>query len=472
MSDVRVRFAPSPTGFFHIGSARTALFNWLYARHTGGTFILRIEDTDRERNREEFLRLIYDSLIWLGLDWDEGPDPQGGAERGRHGPYRQSQRGGIYEQYRQRLLAAGRAYEKDGAIWFRLEGERYRVFDDHRKKEVEKVRTAPVVIEDRIRGRVERMEDEDFVIFRSDGNPVFHFVNVVDDITMNVTHVIRGEDHLSNTSKHVRLYEGFGAPPPVFAHIPLILKSPEMGQGKMSKRDQGALVEEYRQRCFLPEALVNYLALLGWNPGDDREKMPVAEVIRLFDLPGVNQSNAKFDARKLAHMNMAYLLELPAEKFLERARAYFARPEAAGSAAAPAKADALRADPAYFREVMALAQPKIKSVDELGAYTVYFFSDEYPIDAKVREKVFAKGDPRARLAELIAAVPAMDFSSEAGIEAGIKALAESRGLGFGDYQAVARLAVTGTNAGPSLTAIFRVLGKGRVLARLQRFATA
>ncbi len=461
MSQVRVRFAPSPTGFFHIGSARTALFNWLYARHTGGTFILRIEDTDQARNSEAFLKLIYDSMTWLGMDWDEGPNPNGAGERGAHGPYRQSQRGDLYKRYLQRLLDNGRAYEKDGAVWFKLLGERYTVFDDHRKKEVEKVRTAPVVIDDRIRGRVERQEDEDFVIFRSDGNPVFHFVNVVDDIEMKISHVIRGEDHLSNTSKHVRLYEGFGAPAPVFAHIPLILKSPEMGQGKMSKRDKGALIEEYQQRHFLPEALVNYLALLGWNPGDDREKLAIADIIKLFDLPGVNQSNAKFDGKKLAHLNMVYLLEQPAERFLGLAKAYFAtQPNGA----------AVTANEAYFREIMGLAQPKIKSVDELGAYTVYFFAEDYPIDSKVKDKVMAKGDPKARLAELLAAIPAMDFSGDATIEAGIKALAEGKGLGFGDFQAVARLAVTGTNAGPSITAIFRVLGKDRVLARLQRFA--
>lgn len=461
MSQVRVRFAPSPTGFFHIGSARTALFNWLYARHTGGTFILRIEDTDKERNSEEFLRLIYDSMTWLGLDWDEGPNADGKGERGSFGPYRQSQRGAIYEEYKAKLLANGRAYEKDGAIWFKMLGERYKVYDDHRKKEVEKVKSDPVVIDDRIRGRVERMEDEDFVIFRSDGNPVFHFVNVVDDITMGVTHIIRGEDHLSNTSKHVRLYEGFGVTPPVFAHIPLILKSPEMGQGKMSKRDKGALVEEYQQRHFLPEALVNYIALLGWNPGDDREKLPIAEIVRLFDLPAVNKSGAKFDPKKLANLNMQYLLELPAEKFLAQAKAYFATQ--------PAGAAAL-ADPAYFAEIMRLAQPKIKSVDELGTYTAYFFTDEFPVDPKVKEKLMAKGDPRARLAELAAAVPGMDFSSDAAIEAALKALAEGRGLGFGDYQGIARLAVTGTNSGPSITSIFRVLGKDRVLARLRRLA--
>jgi len=461
MSQVRVRFAPSPTGFFHIGSARTALFNWLYARHTGGTFILRIEDTDQARNSEAFLRLIYDSLAWLGMDWDEGPNPDGVGERGAFGPYRQSQRGAIYQQYKQQLLDAGRAYEKDGAIWFKLLGERYRTFDDHRKKEVEKVQTAPVVIDDRIRGRVERQEDEDFVIFRSDGNPVFHFVNVVDDITMQVSHIIRGEDHLSNTSKHVRLYEGFGVTPPVFAHIPLILKSPEMGQGKMSKRDKGALIEEYQQRHFLPEALVNYLALLGWNPGNNREKMPVADVVKLFDLPGVNQSNARFDGKKLANMNMTYLLEQPADRFVALAKEFFAK-QPSGAA--------VMADAAYFREIMLLAQPKIKSVDELPPYTGYFFTEDFPVDPKVKEKVMGKGDPKARLAELMAALPAMDFSSDAAIETGIKALAEGKGLGFGDYQAVARLAVTGTNAGPSITSVFRVLGKERVLARLHRFA--
>ncbi|WP_438483529.1 glutamate--tRNA ligase [Oleiharenicola lentus] len=461
MSQVRVRFAPSPTGFFHIGSARTALFNWLYARHTGGTFILRIEDTDQARNSEQFLQLIYDSLTWLGMDWDEGPNPNGVGERGDYGPYRQSQRGAIYERYKQKLLDAGRAYEKDGAIWFKMLGERYRVFDDHRKKEVEKVKIDPVIIDDKIRGKVERQEDEDFVIFRSDGNPVFHFVNVVDDIEMKVTHIIRGEDHLSNTSKHVRLYEGFGVTAPVFAHIPLILKSPEMGQGKMSKRDKGALIEEYQQRYFLPEALVNYLSLLGWNPGDDREKMPIEDIIKLFDLPSVNQSNAKFDGKKLANMNMNYLLVQPAERFVELAKTYFQKQP---------NVELVLKDEKYFSEIMLLAQPKIKSIDELGAYTVYFFTEDFPLDVKVKEKVMGKGDPKARLAELISVIPVIDFSSDATIEAGLKGLAEKNHLGFGDYQSVARLAVSGSNAGPSLTAIFRVLGQQKVLARLKRFA--
>lgn len=454
MSRVRVRFAPSPTGFFHIGSARTALFNWLYARHTDGVFVLRIEDTDKERNSEEYLNLIYDSLSWLGLNWDEGP-----RVGGNFGPYRQSERAAIYADYLEKLKAAGRTYEKDGAIYFKLEGERYEVYDEHRKKTVTKVKVAPTVIDDQIRGRVERVEDEDFVIVRSDGNPVFHFVNVVDDIAMEITHVIRGEDHLSNASKHVELFKAFGAPVPAYAHIPLILK--QNGPGKMSKRDQGALIEEYQRRGYLPEALVNFLCLLGWNPGGDREKMPIGDVIRLFDLPQVNQSNARFDDKKLAHMNMAYLLEVPADRFVALARTYLERQGAAA---------ALAADPGYFREVMLLCQPKIKGLEELPAYTAYFFGEDYAIDAKVRDKVMGKGDPAARLRELVAALPTFNFSSDTAIEEAIKALAATQSLGFGDYQPIARLATTGTNVGPSITGLFRVLGRDRVLARLQRFA--
>lgn len=457
MSQVRVRFAPSPTGFFHIGSARTALFNWLYARHTGGVFVLRIEDTDKERNSEAFLNLIYDSLSWLGLNWDEGP-----KVGGSFGPYLQSQRGAIYQEYIDRLMASGRAYKKDGAIWFKLLGDRYTVFDEHRKKEVEKVKIAPVAIEDRIRGRVERIEDEDFVIVRSDGNPVFHLVNVIDDIAMQITHVIRGEDHLSNTSKHVLLYEGFGVKPPEFAHIPLILK--QNGPGKMSKRDQGALIEEYQRRGYLPEALVNFLCLLGWNPGDDREKMPIADIVRLFDLPGVNQSNARFDDKKLAHMNMAYLLELPADKFLALAREYFQRQSDNVVARA-----ALAADPSYFRDVMLLSHPKIKGVEELPGYTIYFFTEDFPIDAKVRDKVMGKGDPKARLRELADALQGFDLSSDSAIEQGIKDLATKNSLGFGDYQSVTRLALSGTNVGPSITGMIRVLGREKVLKRIERF---
>jgi len=453
MSDVRVRFAPSPTGFFHIGSARTALFNWLYARHTGGVFVLRIEDTDKERNSEAFLNLIYDSLRWLGMDWDEGPHVGG-----NFGPYRQSEREPVYREYLEKLKALGRTYEKDGATYFRLLGERSEVFDEHRKKTVTKVKAEPTVIDDKIRGRVERVEDEDFVIVRSDGNPVFHFVNVVDDIAMKITHVIRGEDHLSNASKHVELFKAFGAPVPAYAHIPLILK--QNGPGKMSKRDQGALVEEYQKRGYLPEALVNFLCLLGWNPGDDREKMPIAEIIRLFDLPGINQSHARFDEKKLAHMNMAYLLAQPADRFVQLAKDYFQR-QSVFSQSWP--------DENYFRQVMLLSQPKIKGLEELPAYTKYFFTDDYSVDPKARDKIMSKGDPKARLRELMAALETADFSSEASLEAMLQALAQQHGLGVGDYIHPGRLAVSGTNIGPSFYGLFHVLGREKVKARIERF---
>jgi glutamyl-tRNA synthetase len=298
-------------------------------------------------------------------------------------------------------------------------------------------------------------------------------VNVVDDIAMQITHVIRGEDHLSNTSKHVELFKAFDAPVPQFAHIPLILK--QNGPGKMSKRDQGALIEEYQRRGYVPEALVNFLSLLGWNPGDDREKMPIDEIVRLFDLPGVNQSNARFDDKKLAHMNMAYLLEMPADKFVAKARDFFkahAPSASSGQAASPTIDVALAADSDYFREVMLLSQPKIKGVEELPAYTAYFFTEDFPIDDKVKTKVFAKGDPKARLRELNEALATTDFSSDAAIEEALKKLAAEKGLGFGDYQAIARLALSGANVGPSITGMMRVMGRDRVKARFERMLAA
>jgi glutamyl/glutaminyl-tRNA synthetase len=437
MPQVRVRFAPSPTGFFHIGSARTALFNWLYARHTGGVFILRVEDTDQTRNSDEFLSLIYNSLRWLGLNWDEGPLVGGGS-----GPYLQSERAAVYAEYLGRLKASGRTYEKDGALFFKISGE-------------------PQVIEDAIRGRVERTEEKDFVIVRSDGKPVFHFVNVVDDIAMRVTHVIRGEDHLSNTSKHTELFKALGASIPVYAHIPLILK--QNGPGKMSKRDQGALVDEYQRRGFLPEALVNFLCLLGWSPKDDREKLPLDEIVRLFDLPGVNQSNARFDEKKLAHMNMVYLHEMAPERCFVFARDFlYGRNYFAGGPP----------EESYLRDVVALCQPKVRAIEDLPGFIGYFFSEEFPIDPKAREKVFSKGDPKARLGELLASLASADFSSDAALEALVQGLAAQHAAGTGDYIHPARLSVSGTAVGPSFYGLLRVLGRERVVGRIGRFLAA
>lgn len=447
----RCRFAPSPTGFFHIGSARTALFNWLFARHTGGAFVLRIEDTDKERNDERFVELIHESLRWLGLDWDEGPGV-GGA----YGPYRQSERGDVYREHLARLQQAGRVYQRDGAWVLRLEGERYRDWDPMKKAEVEKVKAPPVVIDDIVRGRVERAEEQDFVIVRSNGEPVFHFVNVVDDITMRITHVIRGEDHLSNTSKHILLYQALGAPLPRFAHIPLILKS--SGPGKMSKRDQGALIEEYQRRHYVPEAVRNYLCLLGWSPKDNREKMPIEEVVRLFQLEDVLAHNARFDERKMNHLNAAWLAEWPLERWLAAARAFLA-----ARGALPAGTDQ-----AYADAVLALCREKLRSIEETEAFTRYFFTEDYPIDPKARDKVAQRGDPVAPVSELLAEFEAAEPFDAATLEARLQALAARTGRQPADYIHPCRLAVSGVSVGPSLYGMLEVLGRARVLARLRK----
>src|SRR3954469_10808288 len=267
----RVRFAPSPTGYLHIGGARTALFNWLYARHTGGTFVVRIEDTDAARNPQEAVDVILNGLRWLGLDWDEGPvtSDATGPSKGDRGPYFQSQRRDNYRQRVEALVSRGLASEQEGAIKFKRERE-------------------PILIPDVVVGEVRREltdreeVDPDFVIVRSDGQPVFHLVNVVDDLEMNISHVIRGEDHLSNTAKHIALFHAFGVEPPKYAHIPLILN---INGTKMSKRDKGASLNTYLEEGFVPEAVVNYLCLLGWSPKNNREKMSLNEIIDLFDVP-------------------------------------------------------------------------------------------------------------------------------------------------------------------------------------------
>ena len=452
MSQVRVRFAPSPTGFFHIGSARTALFNWLYARHTGGKLILRIEDTDKARNTDEALRVLLDGLRWLGLDWDEGPEVGGDL-----GPYFQSERQPVYDAYLKKLQAAGRTYEKDGAIWFKLEGERYTTYDEFKKAEVEKVRAKPVIIDDAVRGRVERSEEMDFVIVRRDGSPVFHFVNVVDDIAMGITHVIRGEDHLSNTSKHMELFRAFGAEPPQFAHIPLILK--ESGPGKMSKRDKGALIEEYERRGFLAAAVRNYIALLGWNPKDDREKLDIGEIIELFDFSGINRGNARFDEQKLSALNAEYLRELNIESF-----AFLVRPRLA-EAGVISEGE----DEDYVQSVLRLAQPKARSLEDLPDYVRYFFNDDYAMDGKTGQKIAKKADPKQLLAEVLPVLEGLEIFTADHLKAALEGHAEANGQKVFAYFPSLRFAVSGTGSGPDLLPMLEVMGRERVLGRIRRF---
>src|SRR2546422_11665887 len=335
-----------------MGGARPALFTWLSARHTGGTFILRIEDTDAARNTREAVEVILNGLRWLGLEWDEGPTTGDvkGPSKGNHGPYFQSTRAETYQRRVRELKAKGLAYDHEGAVKFKMTRE-------------------PVVIPDLVVGDVTReltdreKLDPDFVIVRSDGQPVFHFVNVVDDLEMGVTHVIRGEDHLSNTAKLIALFRAFGVEPPNYAHIPLILNQDGT---KMSKRDQGASLTSYMQEGFAPEAVVNYLCLLGWSPKDNREVMPVQEIVAMFDLPQVLRHNARFDLNKLHWLNGEYIRSMAPDRFYELAVHVLARV-------------GIKTDPFpvnYVKAALDTCREKVKLFSEVAAFPDFYFTDE------------------------------------------------------------------------------------------------
>lgn len=438
---VRVRFAPSPTGFLHIGGARTALFNWLYARHCGGRFILRIEDTDVARNTQAAVDVILQGLHWLGVDWDEGPltSDATGPGKGDRGPYYQSQRRDHYRQRVEALVARGLAYEQDGAIKFRMGRE-------------------AIAIPDLIVGEVRReltdreAQDPDFVIVRSDGHPVFHLVNVVDDLEMGVTHVIRGEDHLTNTAKHIALFKAFGVPPPKYAHIPLIL-NPD--GSKMSKRDQGASLSTYIEEGYVPEALLNYLCLLGWSPKDNREVLPLAEIIERFDLPQVLRHNARFDMAKLQWMNGEYMRALSRDRFYELCVHTFAK----------AGVDTNQFPAGYVRAALDTCVGKLRTFAELPAYAGFYFSERVTVDAEAAQKDFTPEglDRLCRLRQEFAKLP--EFTA-VHIEACLKNLAGALGVKAGALVHPARLACTGKAIGPSLYHLLEVLGRERVLARL------
>jgi glutamyl-tRNA synthetase len=438
MESVRVRFAPSPTGMFHIGSARTALFNWLYARHTGGTFILRIEDTDAARNKPEYVAVILDSMKWLAFDWDEGPQPDGSV-KGDKGPYFQSQRSEIYRRYVEKLLSEGKAYESDGAVKFRTP-------------------KMPITVPDLICGDIvfDRTNEPDLVIQRKDGSPVFHLVNVVDDLEMDVTHVIRGEDHLSNTHKHLALIEAFGAKPPRYAHIPLILNP---NGSKMSKRDEGSSIQGYLEQGYLPEAVRNYLCLLGWSPKDNREVLPIDEVIAKFDLPQVNRANARFDLDKLFWINGEYFRAAPIETIEPLALSMLRRHGVIGD----------DIDPAYFRAALSIVKEKIKVGRELPDWMRCFFHDDFEFEPEAAKKVFTP-EGVANLGRLHGRLGALDGNNftAAELEKEFKALAAVSGQKVGALVHPARLAVSGRPVGPSLYHLLEVLGRERVLRRIER----
>ncbi len=437
----RVRFAPSPTGFLHIGGARTALFNWLYARHTGGTFVLRIEDTDVARNTQEAVNVILDGLRWLGLDWDEGPisSDATGPSKGEFGPYFQSQRKENYQRRVEALLAHGLAYEHEGAVKFKMP------------------RTA-MTIPDLVVGEVTReltdreQVDPDFVIVRSDGQPVFHLVNVVDDLEMNITHVIRGEDHLSNTAKHIALFQAFGVPPPKYAHIPLILNSDGT---KMSKRDQGASMTTYMQDGYVPEALVNYLCLLGWSPKNNREKLAPAEVIEAFDLPQILRHNARFDMTKLVWLNGEYVRDMDDDRFYELSV------HALGRGGFNTNQYPL----SYVKEALDTCKGKFKLFNELPAYAGFYFTNEisYDPEAASRELV---AENKPRLSKLREELEKLEPFTHETVGATLAAVAKGFGVKTGILVHPTRVACCGKPAGPSLYHLIAILGKERVLTRL------
>ncbi len=440
---VRVRFAPSPTGYLHIGGARTALFNWLYARHTGGKFILRIEDTDAARNSREAVEVILQGLRWLGLDWDEGPltGEVTGPYKGDFGPYFQSQRQLQYQQRVEALLSKGLAYEKEGAIRFKMTREPILIRD--------------LVVGDVLRPLTDREEaDPDFVIQRSDGQPVFHLVNVIDDLEMNITHVIRGEDHLSNTTKHLALFKAFGVPAPHYAHIPLILNSDGT---KMSKRDRGAALNTYWEEGFLPEAVINYLCLLGWSPKDNREKIPLQEAVDRFDLIQILRHNARFDYEKLLWLQGEYARELTDDRFYELAVAAFTR---AGYDTRSCPLD-------YLKAALDTCRGKFRLFSELPNYAGFYFKDTLEYDPVAAAKEFTP-DNKTRLQLLLQNLTSLNPFPAAEVEAKLKSTAAQLGVKVGVLVHPTRLALTGQSSGPSLYHLMEVLGRERTLVRLEK----
>lgn len=438
----RVRFAPSPTGYLHIGGARTALFNWLYARHTGGTFVLRIEDTDAARNSQEAVDVILNGLCWLGLDWDEGPlTPDAtGPCKGDHGPYFQSQRKANYTARAEALLSRGLAYEHEGAIKFKMPREPVTIPD--------------LVVGDVVRPLTDREQlDPDWVLVRSDGQPVFHFVNVVDDLEMGITHVIRGEDHLSNTAKHIALFRAFGVKPPHYAHIPLILNA---DGSKMSKRDKGASLATYLDDGFLPEAVINYLCLLGWSPKDNLEKISLAEVVERFDLPQILRHNAKFDFEKLLWLQGEYCRDLAPDRFYELGVHAFAK----------TGVDTNKLDVNYVKAALDTCRGKIKTFAELPAYAGFYFLEEIAYDPEAAKKAFVP-ENKPRLEKLRDAFGKLATFDAASIEATLKATATELGVKVGVLIHPTRLACTGNPHGPSLYHLIEVLGKNKVIQRIE-----
>ena len=479
---VRVRFAPSPTGYLHVGGARTALFNWLYARRHGGVFVLRIEDTDAERSSWEMVQGIVDGMRWLGLDWDEGPDIGG-----PHSPYFQSQRLDKYRAMAEQLVASGRAYycyctpeamdakrqaaEAAGGGW--MYDRACRALSPESIAALEAA-GAPRAIrfltpegrtgfDDLVHGEIsfDNANIEDFVVLRSDRQPTYHLSVVADDIDMEMTHVVRGDDHISNTPKQVLLYEAFGCRPPSFAHVPLIL-GPD--KKRLSKRHGATSVMEYQRLGYLPEAMVNFLALLGWSPGNDREVFTRDELIEVFDLKGISGGNAVFNPDKLDWMNQQHLVRLSSdalanllEPVLRSANLW--RDEYAGA----------RRD--WFLRLVELFQPRLKRLVNFPEDARPLLADEVVMDESAVRKHLSKPELRDPLAAWRTALAGTSSFDRNTLDAELRNLAERLGVKAGALIHATRVAVTGRAVSPGLFEVLELLGRERTVARLDSAVT-
>lgn len=430
---LKVRFAPSPTGYLHVGGARTALFNYLFARHHKGKLVLRIEDTDRERSSDEFLKDIIDSLSWLGIEWDEGP-------------IFQSQRLSLYREYAEKLLNSGRAYEEktEKGVGIRF------------KSDVDKVK-----FQDLIRGEIEFAQDfSDIVIMKSDGTPTYNFACVIDDALLGITHIIRGEDHISNTPKQILLYQALDFPLPQFAHLPLIL-GPD--RSRLSKRHGAVAVSEYRRQGFLPQALFNFLALLGWSPGDNREILSKKELIKLFDLDRVNKSNAVFDIEKLKWMNKKYLKQVKDEEFKVNAVEYISNNEL--------KQKFLQLPEDKKEKIYRLLRPRISVYSELEDFLTYILNDDYEFEPQAVEKFLKADTIKPMLEEIKQRFSQIEEFSAENTEKAIRSLAEEKNILAKDIIHPLRVILTGKDVSPPLFELMEIIGKEGVIKRISRYLT-
>ncbi|HEY7539270.1 MAG TPA: glutamate--tRNA ligase [Methylomirabilota bacterium] len=457
---VRVRFAPSPTGHLHVGGARTALFNWLYARHHRGTFILRIEDTDRSRSTDEHIVAIIDALTWLGLDWDEGPPAAG---------YRQTERFAIYREHALRMLAAGRAYYCDcppelldrerEAAQKRNETFRYsgRCRDRGLTAGALRLRIpteGATVVNDMIHGSVtfEHGQLDDWILVRTDGTPTYNFCVVVDDVTMRITHVIRGDDHLSNTPKQILCYEALDYAVPEFAHVSLILGK---DKSRLSKRHGATSVQAFRDAGFPADALVNYLARLGWSHGD-QEVFSRAELVELFDIKDVATSAAVFDVTKLEWLSQHYLKTMAGDRLAELATPFV---RAAGLTPP--------GDRARFIGMLDTLRERAKTLVELVEQGRFYFERPSSYEPKGAQR-FLTADGVRRLGTMIERLEMEPEFTTTAIERVVRALAEELGLKLVDLAQLARLAATGRTASPPIFEVLALLGRDESLARLRR----